>query len=323
MKAVRFHAFGGPEVLRVEELPVPEVGADDVLIKVAAAGVNYADLMRRAGTYQPDLRLPDALGVEAAGTVERVGEKVTGIAPGDRVATFIGQRCQAELVAAPAATLYPLPERLTFEQAGGLPLVGFTAYHLLKTRGAVRPGESVLIQAAASGVGTMAVQMARAWGAKVFATASTEDKLDLARSLGAAETINYARTDFVAEVLGRTGGRGVDLVLECVGGEILQKSFDCLTPGGRLVLYGRASGAFPSLDPERFWPKNITLLTLHLGRPPWTRPMHREAWAAIMGLIASGALRPILDRTFPLNDVAKAHAYLASRSTRGKVVLAP
>ena len=323
MKAVRFHAFGGPAVLRIEELPVPEIGEDEVLIKVAAAGVNYADLMRRAGTYQADLPLPYTLGVEAAGTVERVGEKVTRLKPGDRVATFIGQKCQAEYVAVPSGTVYQLPTGLSLEEAGGLPLAGFTAYHLLRTRGGLRPGESVLIQAAASGVGTFAVQMARAWGARVFATASAEDKLELARKLGAAETINYSKTDFALEVLARTDGRGVDLILECVGGEVLEKCLDCLTPGGRMVIYGRASGKFLPLDPERFWTKNVSIMSFHVGRPPWTRLMHREAWAGITGLLGAGALRVILDRAFALEDVAKAHGYLADRKTHGKVVLLP
>jgi len=242
VKAVRYHAFGGPEVLRWEDVPEPAVGPGDVLIRVRAAGVNFSDVMRRAGTYHPGLPLPHAEGVEAAGTVERVGAEVQGPQPGDRVLTMLGARCQAEYVAAPEPLVYPIPPGLAFEAAGALPLAGLTAWHLLRTGSAIQPGESVLVHAAASGVGTFAVQLAKLWGARVFATASTDDKLAAVRALGADETINYAREDFVTAVLARTDKRGVDVVLECVGGEVLAKSAEALAPGGRLLIYGRASG---------------------------------------------------------------------------------
>jgi NADPH2:quinone reductase len=324
MRAVRYHAFGGPEVLRWEEVPEPPVGPGDVLIRVAAAGVNFSDLMRRAGTYNPSLRLPHAEGVEAAGTVERVGaEVVDGPRPGDRVMAMLGSGCQAEYVVAPEALVYPIPAGLTFEAAGALPLAGVTAWHLLRTGAGIRPGEAVLIHAAASGVGTLAVQLARLWGARVFATASTDEKLAAVRALGADETINYARESFVPAVLARTDGRGVDVVLECVGGEVLAQSATALAPGGRLVVYGRASGASGTLDGDLILTRNLSVLGMHLGRRPWQPEMHREAFIELIQLAAAGRLAPVVDRVFPMAEVARAHAYLAERKAIGKVLLTP
>jgi NADPH2:quinone reductase len=323
VKAVRFHRFGGPEVLRYEAVPDPEVGPNDVLVQVAAAGVNFSDLMRRAGTYNPKLPLPHHEGVEAAGTVTRVGAEVEGPRPGDRVMTMLGQRCQAEYVVAPAALVYPIPPGYSFEAAAALPLAALTAYHLLRTGASVRPGETVLVHAAASGVGTMAVQLAKVFGARVIATASTDEKLEAVRALGADETINYARENFVTAVLARTDNRGVDVVLECVGGDVLARSATVLVPGGRLMVYGRASGEPGSVDGDVILTRNLSVLGLHLGRRPWRPDMHGEAFIEIIRLVAAGRLRPVVDRSFPMADVAEAHAYLAARRAIGKVLLVP
>ncbi len=323
MKAVRFHGFGGPEVLRYEDVPEPAVGPTDVLIRAAAAGVNFSDLMRRAGVYNPELPLPHAEGVEVAGTVARVGSDVTGLRAGDRVLTMLGQRCQAEYVLAPAALVQRLPAGLSLEAAGALPLAGVTAYHLLETAAGVRPGESVLIHAAASGVGTLAVQLAKQRGARVFATASTDEKLAAVRALGADETINYARDSFVTAVLARTDNRGVDVVLECVGGEVLAQSAKALVPGGRLVVYGRASGEPGALGGDVILTRNLAVRGLHLGRRPWRLDMHGNALREIVELAAAGRLTPVVDRTFPMAAVEEAHAYLAARRATGKVLLVP
>jgi NADPH:quinone reductase len=323
VKAVRFHQFGGPDVLRFEEVPTPAPGPGEVLIQVAAAGVNFSDLMRRAGTYNPELPLPHAEGVEAAGTVAKVGAGVDGPRPGDRVMTMLGQRCQAEYLIAPEGLVYPIPPSLSFEAAGALPLAGLTAYHLLRTGAGIRPGETVLIHAAASGVGTLAVQLAKLWGARVFATASTDEKLAAVRALGADETINYARDSFVTAVLARTDNRGVDVVLECVGGEVLGQSAKALVPGGRLVIYGRASGDSGSLGGDVILTRNLSVLGLHLGRRPWRPDMHREAFVELIQLAAGGRIRPVVHRTFPMAEVAAAHAHLAARRSTGKVLLIP
>lgn len=322
MKALRFHAFGGPEVLRWEEAPDPELRPHEVLVRVQAAGVNFADLMRRQGQYTVRDPLPATLGTEAAGTIVRVGRDVTGFAAGERVVCR-ARGAQAELVAAPVSAVCRVPAGASIEQAAAIPVAFLTAYHMLKTLVPVVPGESVLVHAAASGVGTAALQLARLWGARVFATASTDDKLALARELGATELINYARQDFLAEVLARTGHRGVDRVLDCVGGEILSKSVKALAPGGALMIYGRASGTLPPISPEEFFPKNLRIFGVHIGMPPWTAEAHGAALTEILRLVAAGDVRPIIDRTFRMEDAARAHDYLAERRTHGKVLLIP
>lgn len=323
MKAVCIHALGGPEVLRYEEVPEPQVGETQVLIKVAAAGVNYADLGRRKGTYTRTDPLPAILGSEVAGIVTQIGSGVEGFRPGERVMAWTGRGGYAESVSASLAAVYKLPSSLGFEEAAGMPVVFLTAYHLLKTCARVQPGQTVLIQAAASGVGTIAVQLGNLWGARVMATASTDEKLKLVQELGADVLINYSRTDFAVEVMRVTDQRGVEIVLECVGGEVLTKSLSCLAPMGRLVIYGRASGTLPMLDPAQILRRNIAVIGLHLGRAPWRAEMHREAMYELLGLVQARKVKPIIDRTFPLKEAALAHQFLADRRTMGKVLLIP
>lgn len=323
MHAIRIHALGGPEVLQYEDVPEPPVDAGQVLIKVAAAGVNYSDLGRRKGTYARAISLPAILGSEVAGTVVQVGPGVAGFKAGDRVTAWPGRGGYAEYVTASAAAIYAIPTNVSFEAAAGMPVVFLTAYHLLKTCARVQPGETVLIQAAASGVGTIAVQLAEHWGARVIATASTDEKLKRALELGADVLINYSRLDFVPEVMHATNNRGVEIVLESVGGEVLTKSLSCLAPMGRLVIYGRASGSLPMLDPALILTRNMAVIGLHLGMPPWRAEMHREPMQELLALVETGEVKPIVDRTFPLQDAGAAHQYLAERRTMGKVLLIP
>ena len=323
MKAVRYHATGGPEVLRWESVPEPAVGPRDVLIDVEAAGVNFADLMRRSGKYHFKTDFPAMLGTEAAGTVARAGAEA-GFAPGERVfcrSTAAG--CQAEMVAVPASEVLRMPPALSFADAAAIPVTFLTAYHMLKTLAPVTPGETVLVHAAASGVGTVAVQLAKAWGATVFATASMEEKLALARSLGADRCLNYTTHDFVEAVMDWTAGAGVDRVLECVGGDVLVKSVTALAPGGRLMIYGRASGGLPALAPDEFFAKNLRVFGLNIGGKPWTQAVHRAALEDCLDIIASGKARPVISAVFPMARVADAHEHLARRQTMGKVILEP
>ena len=322
MKAVRFHKFGGPEVLVYEgELPRPVPGKGEVLIKVAGAGVNFADLMRRSGSY-PGAEPPATLGLEAAGTIEELGPGVAEFKVGDPV---LGRAAggQAEYVSVDASTLFRCPDGMDLVQAGGIPVVFLTAYHLLKTRAGVQAGETVLVQAGASGVGTAAIQLAKLWGARVIATASTEEKLSLARSLGADETINYVNSDFEEEIKGLAGGAGVQVILECVGGEVLEKSLRCLAQYGRLVIYGNASGRPASLPASDIYPVNRGVLGFSIGRSPQGALDHHSAMGEMLPLFHTGKLRLVIDRIMPMEDVAKAHNHLADRGSKGKVILTP
>ena len=323
MRAIRFHQFGGPEVLQYEEVDDPFVGDEQVLIQVAAAGVNHSDLARRQGCYPHASPLPLTPGLEVAGRVARVGAEVSALRPGERVMAWVGSGGYAEYVTAAPEAAYPLPDSLSFESAAGMPVISATAYHILKTSAHIQPQDFVLVQAAASGVGTIAVQLAKLWGARVFATASSERKLQGIRQLGVQEVINYAEHDFVSEVLRMTDRRGVDVVLECVGGDVLTRSLNCLVPMGRLVLYGRASGTLPMLDAAQILTRNITVSGLHLGMPPWHAALHRRPLEELLALVQAGSLSPVMDRTFPLAQAADAHRYLAARRAMGKVVLLP
>ena len=321
MKAVRIHEFGGLDVLRWEEAPEPELRAHQALIRVDAAGVNYADLMRRGGNY-PGPDLPASLGLEAGGTVVAVGAEVTGVSVGQRVMAM-GPGGQAELVAVNGNFVFPYPETIDPVQAGGMPIVFLTAYHLLKTRGQLEPGHTVLVQAGASGVGTVAIQLAKAWGARVIATASTQEKLDLCRSLGADVVINYTEQDFEEAVNEQSGGAGVELILECVGGPVLEKSLRCVASYGRMITYGNASGTPASLPAGEIFAANRTVIGFSIGRSPQGRLDHQAAMSEIFPLLADGKARLVVDQVLPMSEVAAAHRHLAGRGTRGKVILRP
>ncbi len=320
MKAVRLNEFGGVEVLKFEDVAEPNLRPHHVMIKVDSAGVNYADILRRGGNY-PGPDLPSSMGLEAAGTVTEVGSEVSGISVGQRV-MGMGPGGQAEYVAINGNLVFPYPDTLDPVVAGGMPIVFLTSYHLLKTRGQLQPGHTVLIQAGASGVGTVAIQLAKAWGAKVIATASTQDKLDLCRSLGADVTINYTETDFEEAVKDEAGG-GVELVLDAVGGPVLEKSVRCIAPYGRLVSYGNASGTRANLAASDITSANRTFIGFSMGRSPRGSLDHQRAMAEMFPMIGEGKARLIVDQVLPMSEVAKAHQHLANRGTRGKVILTP
>ncbi|NQW23865.1 MAG: zinc-binding dehydrogenase [SAR202 cluster bacterium] len=321
MKAVRLNKFGGLEVLEIEDVAEPRPRPHHVLIKVDSAGVNYADILRRGGNY-PGPALPSSMGLEAAGTVIEVGSEVTGISVGQKV-MGMGPGGQAEYVAINGNLVFPYPDSLDPIVAGGMPIVFLTAYHILKSRGQLQAGDTVLVQAGASGVGTVLIQLAKAWGAKVIATASTEDKLALCKSLGADVTINYITKDFEEVVNEETGGAGVQLVAECVGGEVLEKSVRCVASYGRLVSYGNASQTLANIPASDFTTANRSIIGFSIGRSPQGLLDHKAAMAEMFGLISDGKAKLIVDQVLPLADVAKAHQHLASRGARGKVILTP
>ena len=327
MKAIQIRELGDDPDLRLVDIPEPRPGAGEVLVDVKAAGVNYADVLMCRGRYGGRRPLPFVPGFEAAGVVLQAGRGVENWRPGQRVMGTVLREtcgCYAEKAVMPAWLLLPVPQSLGFEEAAAFPEVFITAYLALHVFGRLTPGETVLIHAAAGGVGTAAVQIARAAGARVIATASSEEKLLRVSGLGAEVLINYATQDFLDEVKKQTDGRGVDLVLESVGGEVLEKSLRCLRPMGRLVTYGTSGGkegALRTLDVQR---SSITVAGFTFGGLSVSRPdVVRQVMAAVVELLAQRRVRPVVGHRLPLVEARAAQNLLASRGNFGKVVLVP
>lgn len=323
MKAVEVQAFGGPEVLRVIDLPTPAPGPDDLLIETESAGLNYADIMMRRGLYVGGPKPPFVPGFEAAGHVASLGEKVQGFEVGDRVVAMTGVGSYAQFVSVPASRAIALPDHISFDEGAAFPAQFLTAYFCLHRCGKIVNGQSVLIHAAAGGVGTAAIQLAKAAGAEVYATASSDEKTDIAKSLGADHVINYKTQDFADVVKDKTSGKGVDVVLESVGGEVYEKSQQCLAVMGRLVVFGLASGQPGRTDPIDLLFKNKSVVGFHLGRYTADRSAMSEAWSTMLPLWNAGKLKPVLGRTFPLNQAAGAQNWITDRRSTGKVILHP
>jgi NADPH2:quinone reductase len=324
MKAIQFKEYGPPEVLQVVELPMPTLKPGYVLVQVKAAGVNFADTARRYGRYLAETPLPYVPGAEVAGIVTEVSPEVKNFKVGDRVVALTENGCYAEYVALHEKQLIPIPERVSFEQAAALLVQGLSAYHILKTSGRMSEGESVLVHAAAGGVGTLAVQLAKLFGAgNVIATASSPDKLDLARSLGADYGINYEEDNWVEQVMEITGGKGVDVILEMVGGQIFKKSLKCLSPFGRLVIYGRASGMETKFDPALLMQRSTSVVGFWLVDIMRNSALYRQSVAELLQFINEGKLKVIVGEVLPLTEAKKAHELLEGRQTKGKVVLLP
>ncbi|HNP73784.1 MAG TPA: quinone oxidoreductase [Kouleothrix sp.] len=321
MKAIRIHEFGGPEVLRADDLPLPEPGPGEARVKLAATGVNFIDIYHRKGLYPG--KLPLTLGQEGAGTVDAVGAGVADVKPGDQVAYASVQGAYAEYALVPAARLVPVPAGVAPDQAAAVMLQGMTAHYLALSTFALKPGDTALVHAAAGGVGQLLVQIAKQRGARVIGTASAA-KLDLARAAGADEVIGYNEQDFEAEVKRLTGGTGVDVVYDSVGKTTFDKSLNCLRPRGFLVLYGQSSGPVPPLDPQVLNGKGSLFLTRPtLGH--YTATRDELLWRAndLFGWMRDGTLKVAIDTTFALADAADAHRYLEGRNTKGKVLLLP
>jgi NADPH2:quinone reductase len=322
MKAVRVHEPGGPEKMRLEELPEPQPGSGQVRVRIGAAGVNFIDIYQRSGQYK--VGLPYALGLEGAGVVEALGPGVEGLAVGDRVAWNGVSGSYATEALVPADKAVPLPQKLGFEEGAAAMLQGMTAHYLAYTTCPLMPGDRCLVHAAAGGVGLLLCQMAKACGAEVFGTVSTEEKAALAREAGADHLILYTRQDFEAEVRRLTGGQGVDVVYDSVGRDTFDKSLGCLRPRGMMVLYGQSSGPVPPFDCQVLNAKGSLFLTRpSLFHYVATRQELVERSGAVFGWIAEGRLRLRIGGRFPLAEAARAHEELASRRTTGKLLLVP
>ncbi len=342
MRAVVFHEHGSRDVLRLEEVPDPAVGAREVRVRVRACALNRLDLFVRQGWKGLNLPLPHILGADVAGEVDAVGSEVVGISKGDPVilgpgladerelATLEGEDNRApsyrllgehvpggyaELLTVPAKNVFRKPMNLSFEEAACLPLVFTTAWGMLVERAQLRAGEWVLVQAAGSGVGSAAIQVAKHLGAKVITTASTKAKLERAASLGADHLINYREEDFVAKVKELTKRQGVGVVVEHVGGETFEKSLLTLEIGGRLVTCGASAQPMVTVDIRRLFVRHLSIIGNTMGSLAAMIPIVENA--------ERGAFRPVLDRALPLADAKLAHELLESRGQIGKVVLVP
>ncbi len=318
MKAVRIHQRGGPEVLQLDEIEQPQPGPGQVLIRVEAAGINYADIGQRSGAYPNPMPLPLVLGFEAAGHVAALGAGVNHLAVGQRVVSYV-QGGYAEYAVAPAEAVMPLPPHIELAVATALPIQGQTAYLLLAKATRLAAGESVLVHVAAGGVGSLAVQVARALGAKtVIGSTRTPEKMELIRELGAIP-VNTSSPAWVEEVMAATEGQGVDVVLDCVGGALAQQSIACMAPFGRMAVYGSLSGA-----PTMIAAPQLIRNCLSVGgfnTPAYPPQAQMEAGRALVGYLAAGQLRVITDHRFPLAEVAAAHRAIEAGETTGKVVL--
>ncbi|NWG20139.1 MAG: quinone oxidoreductase [Chloroflexi bacterium] len=322
MRAIRVHEYGGPEVLRHEDVPLPHPGPGEVRVKIEAAGVNFIDIYHRSGQYQGILPLTP--GMEAAGIVDAVGPDVADVTSGDRVAYAMQQGAYAEYAIVPAAKLVPVPAGVASQQAAAVMLQGMTAHYLAYSTYPLRQGDVALIHAAAGGVGLLLVQIARRCGAHVIGTVSTEEKAVLARAAGAHDIILYTQEDFPDAVRRLTGGAGVHVVYDSVGRTTFDGSLACLRPRGYMVLFGQSSGAVPPFDPQILNAKGSLFLTRpSLGHYLLTRD--ELLWRAgdLFAWMASGELSVRIDSTYPLADAAEAHRALASRATSGKLLLLP
>ncbi|MGO9087490.1 MAG: zinc-binding dehydrogenase [Candidatus Sulfotelmatobacter sp.] len=340
MKAVRIHQFGGPEVLTCEDVPDPEPRKNQVLVRVRACALNHLDLWVRKGL--PGVKLPHILGSDIAGEVAEVGEYVTGFNPGQRVLLspmhFCGHcaKCVAglqnqcreftvlgngvdggdcELIAVPAASVIPIPDSLDFNQAASVPLVFLTAWHMLVGRAGVRPGQTVLVLGASSGVGIAAIQIAKLFHCRVITTAGDESKIEKARALGADYGINHYQQKISEEVRRITNKEGVDIVVEHVGAATWDESLRSLKTGGTLVTCGATTGPNVGLDLRHLFARQLTLLGSYMGT--------MGELYEVLGHVFAGRLKPVVDRVFPLSDLRAAHELMEKSQMFGKIVVNP
>lgn len=340
MKAVVFRRHGGPEVLEYADAPEPRVKADEVLVEVRACALNHLDVWARKGLPGVEIPLPHILGNDIAGVVREVGELVEWVKPGDEVMLQPGVSCghcfeclsgrdnlcpeydilgyrrdggYAELVAAPGVNVIPKPKSLSWEEAAALPLVLVTAWHMLVTRARLQPGEDVLVHAAGSGVGSIGIQIARLRGARVIATAGSDEKLEKARALGADETVNYMRADWAREVRRLTDKKGCEVVFEHTGAETWPGSLQSLAKNGRLVTCGATSGYDARTDLRQVFYRHLSLLGSFMGS--------KAELLEAMKFVERGQIRAVIDRTLPLEEARRAHELMGDRAQFGKLVL--
>jgi len=322
MKAIQVKQTGGPGVLQLVDLPIPQPKPNEAVVKIAASGVNFIDVYEREGRYK--VPLPFVLGQEGAGEVTSIGPEVKSVKPGDRVAWSSVRGSYAEYAAVPGQRLVPVPQGVSDQQAASAMLQGMTAHYLSHDTFPLKRGQTALIHAAAGGVGLLLVQMAHNIGARVIATVSTEEKARLARQAGADEVILYTQADFETETKRLTGGKGVDVVYDGVGKTTFEKGLNVLRPRGMMVLFGGSSGAVPPFDLVQLSSKGSLYVTRPtLGHYIATTEELRARSSAVFEMIAEDRLKLRIEHTYPLADAATAHRDIEGRKTTGKLLLIP
>jgi len=342
MKAVVFHQHGGPEVLRYEEVPDPNPGRGEVVIEVRATSINHIDIFLRRGMPGVKVPLPKIAGSDAAGIVREIGPDVLGLSTGQRVTINPGVSCgrcefcsagfgsqcasyhiigehsdgaYAQLVKVPAHVVLPIPDSMSFEEAAAAPLVFLTAWSMMVGKGNIRPGEDILILGAGAGVGTAAIQIAKMAGCRVFVTASTDEKLERARKLGADVLINYKTEEFDRKIRDLTNRRGVDVVVDYIGADTWVRSLRSTRRGGRVLTCGATTGFAPQTDLRQIYFRQVQVIGSTMGS-------HRE-FLDVMNCVFRGQLRPVIDRVLPLAEASKGHELIEQRAVFGKIVLTP
>lgn len=325
MRQIEIAEYGPPEVLRIANRDIPRLTASQVLIRVAAAGVNRLDCFQRAGFYPPPAGASNILGLEVSGVVEAVGELVGSWRPGDQVCALLDSGGYAEYALAEASLCLPIPDGVSLIDAAGLPEAAFTVWSMLWQRAALLPSETLLVQGGASGVGTFAVQLARAMGHVVYATAGDASKCQLVRDLGANAVFNYKTQDFVAEVLTASAGRGVDVVLDMVGGSYLDRHLDVLADDGRLAIIAFLGGAKGDMNVARLLKKRLTVTasTLRSRSVDFKSQITQDLREKVWPLLGAGLIRPVIASRYGFDEAAHAHGLLERGQVAGKLLLIP
>ena len=323
MRAIEISTPGAPGVLRVTQRPLPVAAAGEVLIKVVAAGVNRPDVLQRQGAYAPPAGASDIPGLEVAGHIVTLGSGVQEWKAGDKVCALISGGGYAEYVNAPAVQCLPVPRGLSLVEAAGLPETFFTVWVNVFQRAALKADESLLVQGGSSGIGVTAIQLAHAFGHRVFATAGSEEKCKQCEGLGAERAINYRQEDFVEVIKQATGGRGVDVILDMVGGEYVPRELACLADDGRISLIAFLGGSRTTLDMTDILRRRLTITGSTLRPRPveFKGAVARELRQKVWPLIESGRIRPVIYRTFGLEQASEAHALMETSKHVGKILL--
>jgi NADPH2:quinone reductase len=324
MRAIVVDHWQEPKELVAREVPEPKPRDHEVVLDVEAAGCNFFDILLVQGKYQMKPPFPFTPGAELAGVVRELGSAVRGVAVGDRVFAGVPLGAFAERVALPASALHMMPDGMTFPEGAAFPVVYPTSYAALVYRADLKPGETLLVHAAAGGVGVAAVQIGKALGARVIATAGGPEKLEIARASGADEGIDYSKEDFALRVKQLTGGKGADVIYDSVGGDVFDKSLKCIAWNGRLLVIGFAGGVIPEVKANRILLKNISVVGLHWGAYAQNEPERvPEVFAGLAKLYDAGHVKPMIFGTYGLDEVPQALDALGSRGTYGKVIIAP